>query len=288
MSELIYRPPSPEIILPDGLRAERWIREQRRRERERWKHVRDPYLEWVYERQCAITVTQAPAAVAGSNVTTITVTYSSTAAGALLACTVSHAIGIVTVSSVVDSSTASWTRACQASDGTSACDVWYRENAGAGVTSVTVTFSGNTSSNNGQVAAYEFAGCATSSALGQIKTNTGSQTATTINLTVASFTPDSTTSVILAGGRITATPTNWAAGSADYTLGGATVRGGSEYRIRTTSGNETAPLDAVFGASGTRQWAEAVAEFKPAATGRIFKLAGDGGGLVGPSVGLVG
>jgi hypothetical protein len=269
MAELIYRPPTPEILLPEGLRARRALRDLYRRDRERWRRVRDEYVEYIYERQCAITVTQAPAAVAGSNTTTISVTYSSTGAGALLACVIPHAIGTVTVTGVADSSTATWTQACQATDGTQGCEIWYRENAGSGVTSVTATFSGNTSSNNGVVAAYEFAGVATASALGQVKTNTGSQTATTINLSVASFTPDSTTSIILAGGRISATPSSWAAGT-DYTLGGNTVRGGSEYKIRTGAGAETAPLDAVFGASGTRSWAEAVAEFKPPAATDVY------------------
>jgi hypothetical protein len=214
--------------------------------------------------EAVITLVQAPAAVTGNNTTTITVTLSSTGANALLACAIGIARATVTLNGVADSSATAWTQGPTASDGTNGADIWYRGNAGSGVTSVTATFNANTSANNGQMACYEFAGVATSSFLGQIPTNTGSETDTTINLTVASFTPDSTTSVILVAGRISAVPTtNWAAGTG-YTLGGNANRLGSEYKIRTGSGDETAPIDAVFGASGSRSWAEAVAEFKPA------------------------
>lgn len=44
---------TPDRGLPDGARADAWLREQQRRERDRWRHVRDPRVEHTI--QCAVT-----------------------------------------------------------------------------------------------------------------------------------------------------------------------------------------------------------------------------------------
>lgn len=218
----------------------------------------------------AITVTQTIAQVAGAGGTTIVISPSSTAAGALLVvCTETN--GLITISGVADDKSNTYTQAktFTAPNGF-ICEQWESHNSTAGVTAITVTYSGATGATTANASGYELAGAHLTSPVGQSSTGGTSQTATVINESVTSFTPNATDSIIIASSRISAAPTSYASPGGYTVLGGAT-RHQTAYLIRTGAGNETAPIDVTYGASGTRGWGEIAVEYLVAAATTAVK-----------------
>lgn len=73
---------TPSQGYPDGARARDFFREQKRRERDRWKHVRDPHIDKIIERQAAIAF---DASSEGGEVIGTSNTFSHTCTGTNLA-----------------------------------------------------------------------------------------------------------------------------------------------------------------------------------------------------------
>lgn len=223
-------------------------------------------------------VIQQIAGVNGSGGSTIVLSPASTAAGSEIVVNVGVNLATATIVGIVDNQLNTYTSVGTISSASLNQQIFKATNATAGVTVITITFSGAVGANAAAASGYELGGIATSSEIGQNSTGSGSETDTGIDLAVTSFTPDVNDSIIISAGRISASTTSWT-NDAAYTLGPTLARLGTEYKIRAGAGNETAPIVGNFGASGTRSWVYVAVEFKPpVAAGAVKNLPSLGAG----------
>jgi hypothetical protein len=142
--------------------------------------------------RAAITETQHKVNRSTASATTVSVTMTSTAAGALIVVAADNASSR-TVSSITDNlGTNTYVQASGAasSNGTDRGDIWYCLNANSGITSVTITFSGAAGTFNKEGFVFEVAGfvSATFDLAGAVNT----QTANVVTVNGPSITTTST------------------------------------------------------------------------------------------------
>ncbi len=174
-----------------------------------------------------------------------------------------------------------------ASDG-SDVEIWYAENIGGHATNVVSFNMNNSNYQYWSVVAAQYSGLATSSALDT--TATGSQASGT-SVTSGAFTTTQADEVLISIQTYdAATGQVWTQGS------GYTDRINDTAEVLMLQDKIVSAIQTTVTASASipvsRNLTQAVATFKApgggGGGGRIFKLAGFGGGLVGPARGLVG
>lgn len=195
----------------------------------------------------AYTHTRTTNAVSTANAATVAVTITATAAGCTLGVSTFTSANHTTtgVSDNINGSTG-WTQATSAAGSQGAArteDIWYHLNPGAGVTTVTVTFS--VSDTNGKEAiVHEFAGTGTFDTGNHLN-----DIASGATQTGAAATPSTTTNLLISNLR-TAGAMTGESGPFTVPTNGITANGnGSVYLINAAAASQNATFTLSAGAS---------------------------------------
>lgn len=221
--------------LPDGARAEAYLREQRERDRDRWRHIRDPRISPLIKRHAAIALVTGQKASGAVTPSGGSVSLpNNAAAGSLIVCCVESFAGTGTPTFATPTMTGATFQATPAVTLTFAvnCSIsmYYAYNITGGAKAVTVSATGTGLGNiNTHIA--EFSGIATA-ADPTDKSATGS--GVNVVTTGATATLSQADELVVAFAvAVSGTGTHWAAG-ATYILLSIVDSGedtGDEYKV---------------------------------------------------------
>jgi hypothetical protein len=256
---------TPDQGYPDGARARDYLRRQRERDRARRRHIRDPIVDAILDRQCAVAHVQTLVANDNDVDTTATGPSITTTAGNLLGCVIygfDPGAGNPTCS-VSSFNSVAGTQAItrQQAGGDSRIYIFYWENI-AGVTAApTFTVSANA---RWSIFAVEISGCATSSALdGAGSSDTATSTAPAPGVFSAGTTDGFTLSAFgaeIATGSITGLTSPWVTPT-NGTTQNIDLEAGVQYQLASpASVNGTWTISSAA-------WVAAQVVFKAAAAG---------------------